>query len=187
MTAVRCIDRAPAPVAPPCPPTPTVPVLFGEIITPGDRTIRVVARYNPFTTETIDKSFQAGATLAELLVAVQPDPRRRPFATIFIDDWKIPEEYWHLIRPKPGRTVTICVLPTGGGKKNIFRLVLTLAVLAASIFAPPLLLGQAAAGAYIIGTAAAGGITMGAAVSAAIFVAPAPALLSCLRFPRRER
>lgn len=102
----------------------------------GDE-LRVVACPHPFSSRRIDRIVAAGATLAELFEAVQAKPALRQHARIFIGDVAIVPEYWHLVRPKPGQTITIRVIPQGGGGgggggKSPLRTVLTIAVIAAS-------------------------------------------------------
>lgn len=84
----------------------------------------------------MDVVLPAGGTLAEMLEIAQPDPRLRRHAHIFIADHKIAPCYWRSVRPKHGQTVTIRVVPTGGGGggKNPLRTVLTIAVIAAAIW-----------------------------------------------------
>jgi hypothetical protein len=110
--------------------------LNGEVIPPGGEDVRVVAAHHPFKVERTDQQMLAGLTLAEMLERAQPDPVLRRHARIMLGDWEVPREHWHRVRPKPGTTVTIRVVPHGGGggDKNPLRTVLSIAVIAAAAF-----------------------------------------------------
>lgn len=135
--------------------------LSGEIVSPAStdlvpsKGIRVVAATHPLKVgERVDRYVNEGLTLAEILEVVQPDALLRLHAHIFINDIRIPQVNWHLVRPKYGAIITIRVLPQGGGGggKSPLRIILTIAVLAATLaFAQPL-------GAYLLSGAASTGI-----------------------------
>jgi len=84
-----------------------------------------------------------GTTLAEMIAGVQPDPLLVRYAHVFVGDHYVPRAHWRLVRPRAGATVTVRVVPQGGGggagKKNPLRTVLTIAVIAgAAAFGGPL-------------------------------------------------
>jgi hypothetical protein len=142
--------------------------------------VRVIACPRPFSAERLEIELPAGATLEEILAAAQPDPVLLRHAHVFLDDWPVPPENWRHVRPKAGHTITLRVVPQGGGGggKNPLRTVLSLAVLAASFAAPGLLpAGLAGQGVF-------GGLTVGGLVSAATALAGAP-MVNALRPPRR--
>lgn len=99
---------------------------------------RLVASPHPFKTERIDTLVPDGLTLQEMLETVQFDPVLAAHAHIWISDQYIPRHYWHRVRPKPGVTITMRVVPHGGGGggKNPLRTVLTIAVIAAAFYIP---------------------------------------------------
>lgn len=109
---------------------------------PPDRgLVRVSAAPHPFKAATVDRTIREGQTVAEMLVEVQADPILRRHAVIFVDDWQVPREFWHQVRPKAGRLVTVRVVPEGGGRggKPIFRVLLSIAVIGAALFLGPTL------------------------------------------------
>jgi len=101
--------------------------------------ITIVACPHPFRSERCSLTVAAGPTVAGILETVQPDPALLKHAHVFIDDWYIPPDKWHVVRPRAGRRVTVRVVPTGGGGKNPLRTILTIAVIAASFYFGPLL------------------------------------------------
>ncbi len=110
--------------------------LPGSIATVADsEPVHVVAVPHPFATApTIDTVATSRDTLQEILERTQPDEYLRRYAVICINDYRIPEDKWHVVRPKPGTLVTIRVVPMGGGGggKSPLRTLLTIAVMAAS-------------------------------------------------------
>ena len=104
----------------------------------------------------------AGDTLADIVVAQLERPLLIRRALVWIDDDLIPSANWHLVRPKPGHRVTIRVRPGmgGGGGKSPLRIILSIAVIAAS-FAAGALLGPLAAGAlgFVEGATIFGSVT----------------------------
>ena len=136
---------------------------IGEILAPGQGLVRVSACPHPFSMARVDLSVEAGATIAEIFARAQPDAVLRRHAHVFVGDHYIPRENWHRVRPKPGTTVSIRVVPSGGGGggKNPLRTILMIAVLvgAAAIS------GGALAGVFGAGTLLAG--STGATIVAA--------------------
>lgn len=131
-----------------------------ELITvPPAPQITVSAAAHPFRAEVTRLELPAGPTLADMLALAQPDPVLRAHAHIFIDGHLIDSRYWHRVRPKPGREITIRVVPAGGdgGSKSIIR---TIGILVITVVAA--IFGQ-----YYVGPllASAAGAT-GAAASA---------------------
>lgn len=130
---------------------------------PGSNDLRIIACPRPFSVERIDRIIPAGARLGEIVAAtVGCEMMRLTRAHVFVDDWWIPPEAWPLVRPKPGRVVTIRVVPlqSGGGEggKSPLRIVLTIAIIAASVYTGGL---AAAALGFAQGT-------IGAAVASAV-------------------
>jgi sulfur carrier protein ThiS len=106
-----------------------------ELLLPGEGLVRVAAAPHPFRVERQVLGLPAGLTLAEMLEAVQVDPLLRRHAHISVNGYPIPRENWGRVRPKPGAEVTIRVVPQGGGQggKSTLAIVLSIAVLAASV------------------------------------------------------
>lgn len=129
---------------------------------PGE--LRLYARPHPLHDRRVDIEIPAGLTLEQIFALVQPNAVLRRGAAIYIDDWYIPETMWHCVKPRPGRFVQIAAAlprdPGGGGKKSPLRIVLSLAIVAAS-FAIPTLFPLTAA-TPILGSLTAGGLITGA-------------------------
>ena len=100
---------------------------------------RLIARPDPLSTGRIDLAMPEGSTVAEMVAAAGLEIPAWANAHLFIDDLYVPRDRWHLVRPRAGRTVSLSVVPSGGGGKNPLRVILQIAVLAAvAIFAPQL-------------------------------------------------
>lgn len=113
------------------------PPLRGELIPPVEKSVSVIAARNPFKAEVARETVPAGQTLAELVAYVLPNPRLARRALVTIGDEPIARELWHRVRPKPGTTVTVHVVPGGGGGgKSPLRFILQLAVMAAAFVVP---------------------------------------------------
>ncbi len=133
---------------------------------PNQELIKFVGAIHPLRTEMTTLCMPEGATLLEMLRIAQPDPALLIDACVFIDDYEIPRENWHLVRPKVGHLVTARVVPylrggEGGGKSPL-RILLTIAVIAASFFLPPLIAVELG---FVAGTTA---FTIATAVGGAI-------------------
>jgi hypothetical protein len=139
---------------------------------------RIVARAHPFSIEWIERTVKAGATIAELLAEAVPDRALHLFAHVsLVDDglsgeaMALPPEVWERVRPKPGTRVQITLVPMGGSGKNPLRIVLSLAVIAAS-FA----FGQAIGGLIVGGV---GSNFLGMTVTAGLQSAVGGFLIPC--------
>ncbi|WP_119167116.1 TipJ family phage tail tip protein [Algihabitans albus] len=129
----------------------------------------------PFNVEAFDAPVAPGDTLEELLRRAGLPERLWNQARVILADpeWRAPPEViprwsevagrrvnlWRTVRPKPGLRVEVALLPRGGGGggKTPLRIVLTLAVIAAS-FAAPALLGPTLASTTIVGTLTVGSL-----------------------------
>lgn len=152
----------------------------GEIITPGaaaPERLLVVACPSPFHVVRVDSVVPSGGTLAAIVAHVLVRPILIERAQVWIDDHPILPEHWRLVRPKPGRRITIRVRPGmggGSGGKSPLRIILSIAVIAASFVAGPLLGGSLALaagfaeGATIFGTSMLASTFFGALVSGAV-------------------
>ena len=99
--------------------------------------VHIAAAPHPFhSNRDVDIEVPEGLTILEMLKMAQPDSILQKHAHIFVNDVIIPKEYWHLVRPKAGNTVSIGVT---AGNRNFLRIVLTLGVVfAAFAFGPAL-------------------------------------------------
>ena len=79
-----------------------------------------------------------GTSVAELMEMADFQPSPFTNTKVFINDRIIPKEDWQTICPRDGDIVSFRVIPFGGGK-NIFRLILGLAVMAFAWWAAPIL------------------------------------------------
>ena len=108
-------------------------------------TFRIVATPTPVSAEAIFCHAPDGLSIAEALTG-KTEPVKQPLL-VEVDGLRVPQERLHLVKPKPGTTVTVkrALHGSDGGGKNILSAVLSLAVIAASfIFAPylaPVLVG----------------------------------------------
>jgi hypothetical protein len=102
------------------------------------RMTRVVACPRPFSTYRVDLEVPPGQTIAQILAGLQIPPWAH--ARVFLDDWLVDPEWYPRVRPRPGTTVTVRVVPTFGGDdrggKNILGIVLMIAVIVVSIWVP---------------------------------------------------
>ena len=114
-----------------------------------------------------------GTTLLDLMRLAEVPASLWPHTHIWLSDVDmhfdpvfVPFANWGLVKPKAGTVITVrAALAGGDGEKSPLRTILTLAVIAASFIAPPLLLGAEAAAAPLISGLA---ITTGQALGAAI-------------------
>ena len=124
-------------------------------------TLQVVAAPHPLLSAHEEIEVPAGLTLDRLLEVVQPDPILNLHAHIFLDGELVLREHWAHVKPLPGQKVLVKVVAGGGGGrgKSVLRVVLALAVTAATAgFGAPLgaaigLSGKVATavGSFIIG------------------------------------
>ena len=104
--------------------------------------VAVSACPHPFQAARVDLELPAGLTVAEMIEEVQSDPVLRMHAHVYIGGDYVPRELWHRVRPKPGARLAIRIVPhDGGGEggKDPLRIVLTIAVIAATFLVPELL------------------------------------------------
>jgi hypothetical protein len=104
-----------------------------------------------------------GATVAEYVAAVAKGmpPAYHPHLHAMIGEMTIARENWSKVRPKAGYVVTVRVLPAGKGGKNILRIVVMVAVVAAAAY----FLGP---GSGLVAGLAGGSATAAAGISAAL-------------------
>lgn len=105
--------------------------------------VRLVGCPHPLRMERIDSCIPAGLTLLEM-VAQSCDELKVPaalrgFGYAWIDGKPVPFSKWGNVRPGPGQTVTVRVVPGssgggGGGGKDVGRAIMTIAVVAAAVY-----------------------------------------------------
>jgi hypothetical protein len=139
---------------------------------PDSGGIHVVGRMHPLNSRRVRVEFPYGTTILEIVRQLHEDPIVQCHVHVHIGPHYIPRDYWHLIRPKSGTCVAVRVWPTGGGgggKKNPLRTVLTIAIIAASIYlGSPLFLEQFPGAAGFVNSLAIQGIASGSQVLSGI-------------------
>ena len=143
--------------------------------------VTVTASPHPFKAATVDLEIKEGFTVLELLQIAQPREVFQNYAYIEIDGYTIPRNYWHIVKPKAGHIVAINIIPQGGEGKNPLRVLLTIAIVAATFaFAGPL-------GAAIVGgeTLAIGSFTIASSAVGAAVIQLAGGLLINMIAPIR--
>jgi len=130
--------------------------------------VKVLGGRHPLTNEHRQVEVRAGATIAEALdISIASTglswPQDRFVATV--NDVRVPREWWHRVRPKPGTMVVF--RPVASGDDSL-RTILFLGIAVAALFIAPFIAGPAVLGltgaALQAGTALIGGaITLGGA------------------------
>lgn len=114
------------------------------------RGARLIALAHPFAETRIEGRAEAGASLREIVHALFPDRALDPCLRVWVADAAlarepvpVPAEAWGRVRPKPGAAVLIRPVPMGGGGggKNPLRIVLSIAIVAASFLLGPVVGG----------------------------------------------
>ncbi len=107
---------------------------------------------HPFSLERVTHTATAGASLAAMLAHIQPDPVLRGCAHVLLDGHVVAQSDWARVYPKAGTTLTVRMVPQGGGGgKNPLRTLLSIAVLAASPMLATSLAGALGATGSILG------------------------------------
>jgi sulfur carrier protein ThiS len=102
--------------------------------------IRMTAVVHPFKSAKKLLEFKEGTTVKDMIVYAQPEAEKIRHAVIFINGRVIPRKLWAEYKPKASELVEarVCPIPRGGGDgggKNVLRFVLTIAVVALSVWA----------------------------------------------------
>ncbi len=154
---------------------------------PEKELIEFVGAFHPLRTEMTTLYMPEGATLLEMLRIAQPDPALLIDACVFIDDYEIPRENWHLVHPKAGHLVTARVVPylrggggEGGGKSPL-RIILSIAIIVAAIYFPPLIATELG---FVAGTTA---FTIATAVGGAVISVSGSLLVNAIAPIRSPR
>lgn len=128
--------------------------------------IQVYVSPLPFSNKREKVEVDFGSSIEQIVAQVAPLALLgKATAIVFINDHIVPKNVWHLVRPKPGTTVNIRVVPTGGGGKNPLTTILSIAVMIAAPYAAGLALGAmgVAASSIVYGT-----LTYGALMTAGV-------------------
>lgn len=153
-----------------------------------NQTIRVLASKSVFNPMPVEHVLPAqGKTIAEMLCEMRQrgeidelliDDQARPLGgldvQVWLGDWNIssaqmliPAELWYRVRVKPGMSLAVTLRPgKGGGGKSPVRILLTIVVIAVSIYTGGATAGWAAGAGYGPAASAAIGAAAGAAVTA---------------------
>jgi hypothetical protein len=109
----------------------------------GAGSLQIIARPHPFSAERISLTLPAGPCLAEMLEAVGLSS---PYALVYVGDRLIPAERWSRAWPRPGATITVRAVPSGGGEggKDPLRMVAMIVVVAVAAWAGGAVAGMAA-------------------------------------------
>lgn len=88
---------------------------------------------HPFAVERIQHQMPSGLSIASIIARVQPNAQLAQHAHVYIDGHYVVQKHWAHTRPKSGTTLTVRMVPMGGGGgKNPLRTVLSMAIAAAS-------------------------------------------------------
>ena len=113
--------------------------------------VRIVGLPNPFSIDgRVDLAVKAGGTIFDMVAMVCGAETDQAQAYVKINGEPVPRHLWRHVRPKKGVLVEVRVVPAGGGgggqRKNPIATILTIAVMAASVFIPAIPAVAAAAG-----------------------------------------
>jgi hypothetical protein len=108
---------------------------YPKVLSSPSDGIRVVACPRPFSTAQIERNLPAGGTISEILDSIHIYPPHWADAHVLIGDIVVPRGFWQRVRPKAGQTVTVRVVPRGGGGgKTFLRVIISIAGAVAGFF-----------------------------------------------------
>ena len=125
----------------------------------------------------VDMTVSEGMTVAEMVAATFPDLSvdRLSMVRVAIGDWVIDDRFWQRVKPKPGMSVVIRIIPQGGALKSVLSVVVSVAAIAlGQFYVGPLLAGALG---FTAGSIGAGAVS---AVATAAFAFAGNALLNAL-------
>ncbi len=105
--------------------------------------IAVISKPSPFSSDTVRIFAEPGQTISEILEDAEIPLALMGFCVATINGDVIPQQFWHVVRPKSGTVINFVVVPHGGGGggggKSPLRTILSIAVIAASFYFGPIL------------------------------------------------
>ncbi|WP_370194164.1 MULTISPECIES: host specificity factor TipJ family phage tail protein [Aurantimonas] len=125
----------------------------------------------------IEMMVTEGMTIAEMVSAAFPSlsAGRLSMVRVLIGDWTIAAKHWRRVKPKPGMSVVIRIVPQGSAIKNVLSVVVSVAAIAlGQFYVGPLLAGALGF------TAGSIGATATTALATAAFAFAGNALLNAL-------
>lgn len=137
------------------------PALDGEIL-PPERSSSVTLQQHPFSQAHVRFEVAEGATIYAIVLSTGLRPSILKYVRVWIGDEEIPQEVWHLVRPKAGTQIYIKLTPQGGGGSFMRTILMLVVVLAAAFIAPAIVgaLGLTGLAAQIATPLLSMGITM---------------------------
>lgn len=142
-------------------------VIEGEVIEAERPTLPVIFHDSPFASAVTRGVATEGQTVAEIVEKAKGSLPREylPFLRVWIDDLEIEQAQWTEVRPLPGQTLYVRVVPGKSGK-DIFRTIAAIAIIVAVAYFAPQLTPQVASALGV--TSAAGVAAVGAFVSTSL-------------------
>jgi hypothetical protein len=144
---------------------------------------RLIGCLHPFKAAQVDCQLEEGLTIEEMIIAAGGDRAlmRHGHCHLIHPRFKgmgsrgmiyIPRENWARVRPKPGFTVQIRIVPTGGGSggKDPLRIILSIAVLVVAAAATWYLGPAGALGAYALSSTQAALVGAGIGLAGVLFI-----------------
>lgn len=100
--------------------------------------MQIVSRLSPFSSKVDERFYPAGMSITEILDFVGVGKRLRKCCNVTISGHEIDSSNWKKVRPKEGTIVKIVATPQGGGGggKGVLGIVMVIAAIAISVFAP---------------------------------------------------
>lgn len=129
------------------------------------------------TRSRIEMTVTEGMTIDEMVAAAFPSltAERLGMVRVLIGDWTIAAKHWRRVKPKPGMSVVIRIVPQGSAVKNVLSVVVSVAAIAlGQFYVGPLLAGALGF------TAGSIGATATTALATAAFAFAGNALLNAL-------
>lgn len=146
----------------------------GTAIVPArPRDVTIFAAGHPLRAEVRELHQPEGSTIADLVDLVDLAPELRAYTFVAINGERVPEEMWHLVKPKAGAHVMVRVVPKGP--------IIPLLMIAAQAF-------SAAIGSFLLGSTLAstvlfGSLTLGTLVGGIVISTVGMLLMNAIAAP----